>query len=560
MVQPSSIGSQRAELPARQSVRGLPQSVDPANSTQVADTLSEVSNSASTQDAGRLQRVPAEPQMEDSLRTEVNEFFERLRIQNPDSPALSLLQDDDRARPLAYRLESEPGNASAASAPTDPEPSPCEQEEAVFVKAGLIAKTAWQAMSQADQEHLNTPQAMRDWNNYGPDLKEALEKGFKTFSQQDALATICYLDYSRQVECLRTLRLAGCDVANAKVVELLAKSVHNVQTLSAVLEAGAVLSDTLASKALTAVAKLSTGGSQVAYESKLRALIALSQLLASSRTGSNDMTSLEAAGEQAKSHGGLDWDRSNSRYILPSNPYHEYGALQWLVGAGCRVASFAVDILNRTISYENGATIPYLASLGTYRECDSEKQGYSGAAVPMEYAEDMVEAIDLACFLGHDVNASSRPYDIRAIHLAACAHSPNGEVVRFLHRKGAALDTVAKFGDFAGKMLPVGWAVAGALDNGNAGALDALLQCGADPNARDGDGKTALDRLTSFPLSVQEPAMAMTVAELLLKHGACLSNEKAKEDAVERIAKAQERGLEQWGWSDLVSRLEVLSD
>ncbi|MFL9583249.1 hypothetical protein [Stenotrophomonas sp. AB1(2024)] len=443
-----------------------------------------------------------------------------------------------------------------------PQKAPNESPDCPFVKNGVISLSQWDSLSKAEQAHLGTAAAWADWNHFGPALKTAISQGFRTHAQKGALEVLTREPHAQRVDYLKTCRLGGCELDNPAVTRFLTQSATACATIPALIEAGVTLTDDAISDSIRAIAVLSTHGKPYAYEHKQHALTALTDLAVARALAIQDVKCLEIAGGHAKTHGGLAWNDLNSRYVEPATPYHEYGVLTSLVGAGCRVTTFQADMLNRGLSYQNGNPIPFLAELGTYRKCDPAALGHGASkAVPIDFSREAEEAIRLAVLLQHDVNARSTEYDIAAIHLAACAHSPDGQVIRRLATAGADLEALAKFGDYLGEMRPLGWALCGALDHANTGTLDALLERGANPNALDGDNKTVLERLVSLPYMWKVPAAGLAAARSLLGYGAHFSSQVSKDAATTALHEARQRAPGEatiWDeWAQMLRQLPV---
>lgn len=417
------------------------------------------------------------------------------------------------------------------------------------------------SLSDTAQAQVSTPKAQSDWNEFGPNLALAIREGFKTFAQKSALERIVAQPYAKQVEYLETCRLGGCALEDPAVTRMLVQSASGCQTISAMIDAGVTLADETISEALSAVAVISTRGQPLAYACKARALNALSKVALARSLAVQDVKSLEVAGNHAKDHGGSAWDASCSRYVVPTTPYNEYGALASLVGVGFRVADFEVGMLNRRVRYPNANPIPYLAEMGTYRTSEARNNNSGSCpAVPIDYAEHLNQAISLALLLGHDVNARSEPYGIGAIHLAACAHSPGGDIIRRLGNAGADIEALAKFGDYMGEMRPLGWALCGALEHADTGTLDALLERGAQPNAADADNKTPLERLVSIPHTWKAPAAGLAAARSLARHGAHFSTQATKDAALTAMEQARKRDPGQAAlWDEWAQTLQQLT-
>ncbi|HEX5468524.1 MAG TPA: ankyrin repeat domain-containing protein [Gaiellaceae bacterium] len=98
------------------------------------------------------------------------------------------------------------------------------------------------------------------------------------------------------------------------------------------------------------------------------------------------------------------------------------------------------------------------------------------------------------------------PDGFTALHYAAFFGSP--EAVRLLLDAGADLEAPARNGQFAPEARPLHSAVAA----GRADNAEALLEAGADPNARQHEGFT--------PLMAAERGGDLELAELLIRHGA----------------------------------------
>jgi hypothetical protein len=417
------------------------------------------------------------------------------------------------------------------------------------------------SQSDATQATFKNPKAQSDWNEFGPGLALAIREGFKTFAQKSALERIVAQPYAKQVEYLETCRLGGCALEDPAVTRMLAQSTSGCQTIAAMIEAGVTLADETISEALSSVAVISTQGQPFAYACKARALNALTEVAVARNLAIQDVKSLEVAGNHAKDHGGSAWEASYSRYVVPTTPYHEYGALASLVGVGFRVADFEVGMLNRRLRYPNANPIPFLAEMGTYRTSEAKRTSSGSCrAVPMDFAKHLDQAIGLALLLRHDVNARSEPYGIGAIHLAACAHSPGGDIIRRLVNAGADIEALAKFGDYMGEMRPLGWAVCGALEHADTGTLDALLERGAQPNAPDADNKTPLERLISIPRTWTAPAAGLAAARSLARHGAHFSTQATKDAALTAMEEARKSDLGQAAlWDEWAQTLQQLT-
>jgi uncharacterized protein len=98
------------------------------------------------------------------------------------------------------------------------------------------------------------------------------------------------------------------------------------------------------------------------------------------------------------------------------------------------------------------------------------------------------------------------PDGFTALHYASFFGSP--EAIRLLLAAGADLEAPARNGEFAPEARPLHSAVAA----GRADTAEALLEAGADPNARQHGGFT--------PLMAAEQAGNLELAELLIRHGA----------------------------------------
>jgi ankyrin repeat protein len=107
---------------------------------------------------------------------------------------------------------------------------------------------------------------------------------------------------------------------------------------------------------------------------------------------------------------------------------------------------------------------------------------------------------------GPELANAPSPDGFTALHYAAFFGSP--EAVRALVAAGAALEARSTNQEFAREATPLHSAVAaGRMDN-----AEALLEAGADPNARQHGGFT--------PLMEAEQRGDLDLAELLIRHGA----------------------------------------
>jgi ankyrin repeat protein len=96
--------------------------------------------------------------------------------------------------------------------------------------------------------------------------------------------------------------------------------------------------------------------------------------------------------------------------------------------------------------------------------------------------EDNPEVLQLLIKAGADVSATN-DYEMTPLHIAQFASA-----VQTLVANGAEVNARAR-----GGMTPLLVQAAEGYDTGSLESMEALLKAGADPNARDDDGETAID-------------------------------------------------------------------
>ena len=340
----------------------------------------------------------------------------------------------------------------------------------------------------------------------------------------------------------------------------------SLDKLADLLEHETQIAPALGGKLIHRISLLDTINDSKAFDRKLKVIRLLSERGAritdkhdphSHLAHNDDGNTFVNAIIYAKNRGGYDYIerrlRSLSVNYMPAPDYFEHGLLKWIIKAGANVEPENKGEI-QYISFHGASRLHYLAGLGTENVVDPAplRSKYATEKIYQNVKDSVLEAMEAACEQGDDVNDVTQEGH-PPLFFAALARSPGGGIVDFLLKRGACLDESVPVPLSDGKVmhvLPLTWAVMGGLRHEIfPGALKVLLEAGADPNKKDGDGFTVLDRLIRFP----HADISLKMADYLLNQGAQLTSLDHDGEV-----SAWRKFVEEKGRSDLYERLTLL--
>ena len=447
--------------------------------------------------------------------------------------------------------------------------APADRSVSDIIATGLITQADWDKCLSEACELLRSDQAILILLNDYPAVEHSLQSG--NFSD----CTNSFDFFSPEVEKskIKILRSAGCNFNDSNLLRFITGGIFQLRVLVYLLESDAEISSGLAKELILRIALLDTNNDKEDFAVKLKAASLLGKKIDCKKDeqaqNSQAETDYSDAGkafkkaiDDAERKGGYHFVRYRAQRFsaprhddyVPAPEYSEHGLLVWVIKAGANVNLKGKGIL-RNIGVYDANRLHFLANLDTERAVGNRRfeTKYGTGKIFQNVVDSVLAAMAAACEAGDDVNGITQE-GYPPLFFAALARSPGGEVVKFLLERGARLDesvTVFRPKNQVIHVLPLTWAVMGGLRHEIfPGALKVLLEAGADPNKKDGDGFTVLDRLIRFP----HADISLEMADYLLNQGAQLTSLDHDGEV-----SAWRKFVEEKGRSDLYERLTLLS-